>query len=82
MDYEVRTTAVLVVPKGEPIFAESAITARIDDDAAGEFLVLAQSDDRGDQSIRIDPEEWPLIVEAVGGLLKDIAAREVKSVDH
>jgi hypothetical protein len=65
MEYEVRTTAVIVVPKGEPIFAEGATTVMIDDEATGEFLVLTQSDDSGDQSIRIDPEEWPTLRDAI-----------------
>lgn len=65
MEYEVRTTAVIVVPKGEPIFSEAATTVRIDDEAAGEFLVLEQSDDDRTHTVKISPEEWPTLRDAI-----------------
>lgn len=66
MEFETRTTALTVAPKGEPIYAESAFTIRIDDEAGGEFLVVCQS--RGaapDTELRIDPEEWPPLRDAI-----------------
>lgn len=66
MEYEVRTTAVTVAPVGEPIYAESAFTVRIDDEAAGEFIVVCQSRDAApDTELRIDPEEWPTLRDAI-----------------
>lgn len=65
MEYEVRTTAVLVVPVGESIFSEGAITVRIDDEAAGEFLVLEQSTDAGLGKVSFDSEMWPVLRDAI-----------------
>lgn len=66
MEYEVRTTAMTVAPVGEPIFSVQATTVRIDDEAAGEFLVVSQSADSGpDNCIRISPEEWPTLRDAI-----------------
>lgn len=65
MEYEVRTTAVMVVPKGDSIFAEGAITVRIDDEAAGEFLVLGQEYDGHTHAVKIDSEEWPMLRDAI-----------------
>ena len=66
MEYEVRTTALVVAPVGEPIFSEGATTIRIDDEAAGEFLVVSQTTDTGpDNCIRISPDEWPMLRSAI-----------------
>lgn len=66
MEYEVRHIALVVAPVGEPIFSEQATTIRIDDEAAGEFLVVSQSSDTGpDNCIRIDPDEWPVLRDAI-----------------
>ncbi len=76
MEYETRIVSVLIVGKGGDIFDEGAMKVSIDDEGAGEFVVLEQNCSDGVRKLLIDPGEWPLIVEAVGGLLKDIARRE------
>lgn len=65
MEYEARVTAITVTGKGEPIYSESATTVRIDDEEAGEFLVISQSPDSGTKEIRINPEEWPTLRDAI-----------------
>lgn len=70
---EVRPTQWTITPKGEPIFDERAMTLKIEDEAAGEFLVLENCEDCGNgKGFRFDPEEWPtlraLIDEAVKGV--------------
>ena len=76
MEYELRVVSVLIVGKGGDIFDEGAMTASIEDEGGGEYVALSQNCSDGVRKLLIDPEEWPLIVEAVGGLLKDIARRE------
>lgn len=67
---EVRPTQWTVTPGGKPIFDEQAMTLKIEDEAAGEFLVLENCGD-GD-GFRFNPEDWPtlraLIDEAVKGV--------------
>lgn len=69
---EVRPTQWTVTPSGKPIFDERAMTLKIEDEAAGEFLILENCGD-GD-GFRFDAEDWPtlraLIDEAVKGVRK------------
>lgn len=68
--YETRTTQLTVAPAGEPLFSEMATEIRIEDEAAGEFVVVEQ---RGNNlgKIHINPEEWAQIAGAVDELLKN-----------
>lgn len=68
--YETRTIAVIVAPPRETIFSESATTVNIEDDAAGEFVVVSQNLD-GYDKIAITPEEWPAIRAAIDALVAD-----------
>lgn len=70
---EVRVTAIMVAPKGEPIFSCQATHIRIDDEAAGEFLVLHQEHDDAayDGKLCIDRYEWPVMKEAIEYMLKE-----------
>ena len=63
--YEVRTTQVTLTPKGEAIFSEHAVHVRIVDEAAGEFVEVAQEEGK----IRIDREEWPHLRDAIEGMV-------------
>ena len=63
--YEIRTVAVMVLQKGDEIFAETATEIKIVDEAAGEFLEVSQMPDGGKQTLRINPEEWPTLREAI-----------------
>jgi hypothetical protein len=64
-------TAVSVFPEGEnPVFSEQATHIRIEDEAAGPFLVISQPNDRA--WIRIsDNKELYAICEAAAALLRD-----------
>jgi hypothetical protein len=64
--YETRTTQVTLTPKGEAIFSERAVHIRIVDEAAGEFVEVAQDDGK----IRIDREEWPHLRDAINAMIK------------
>ena len=80
MTYKTRITRITVASLGEPLFSEQATSILIDDEAAGEFVVIEQSRDSTEGAARvcIDPDEWPHVAEAVERLLKEIKANEVK----
>jgi hypothetical protein len=65
MEYEQRTTQVIVVPEGEPIFSEMATIVTIVDEAAGEFVEVRQCGVGAEGTIRIGKEEWPAIQSAI-----------------
>lgn len=71
---EVRPTQWTITPKGEPIFDERAITLKIEDEAAGEFLILENCGDCGKETgFRFDADDWPTL-----RALIDEAVKEVK----
>ena len=68
-DYETRTTCLVVAPKGEPIFSETATHVQIVDEAGGEFVELKQSASPVLGKIQINPEEWPFLRSAIDQLI-------------
>lgn len=67
--YITRTTQLTVLPKDDATYSELATTITITDDAAGEFVVVAQdNDDYG--KIAINPEEWPNLRAAINRMIK------------
>jgi hypothetical protein len=65
MTYETRTTKVVIVPEGEPLFNQEATEIEIVDEAAGEFVEVRQCSDAYDGKIGITVEEWPTIRKAI-----------------
>lgn len=60
-------------PSDQPeIFGERATIISLDDEGAGEFLVIKQQADimNANQTLRIDPEEWEYLKKAVNELKK------------
>ena len=79
--YIVRTTRLTVLPQGEPMFDERATDVHIMDEAGGEFICLHQdSEDAAPGEIRIDPEEWPAIKQAVEAMLAQIVLHAPKPI--
>jgi hypothetical protein len=74
MEYESRVTQYTIVPKGQPIFSEFATEVLIEDEAAGEFIVIRQ----GTKDVKIDVIEWEHVKKAVDKLVEDIIYRQVK----
>ncbi|NCC29003.1 MAG: hypothetical protein EOM22_12895 [Gammaproteobacteria bacterium] len=69
MDYEARTTRIVVLPKGEELFCERATAIEIDGEGAGEYVKVSQTiTDRGD-AILIDVAEWPHIRAAIDRMI-------------
>ena len=81
MTYKTRSTRITVAPVGEPLFSEQATSISIDDEAAGEFVVIEQNrDDQEHGKVSIEPDEWPHVAAAVDRLLKEIKANEVNKL--
>jgi len=77
MIYEIRTTKVSVVPKGEPLFNQDATEIEIVDEAAGEFVEVRQCSDAYDGKIGITVEEWPTIRKAIDDMIDRCRCLEV-----
>ena len=67
MSYETRTVGFVVVPEGEAIFIERATRVSISDEGGGEFVSACQESGE----LRIDPDEWPAIRDAVDKAVKE-----------
>ena len=77
-DYQIRTTQLTVLRRCDRIFAESATTITVVDEAGGEFLEIKQDIDHDEKlgTIRLDGEEWPIIKRAVDTLFHDMEIAE------
>ena len=64
---DVRILEITVVKKGEPVFSLQNTMVKIEDHAAGEFIIVKQPCDDlvGTRSIEFDAEEWPTIRKAI-----------------
>ncbi len=72
-DYTVTTLSYVVRPMKSPIFSEAATVISIEDEAAGEFVVIDQSSTGEYGRIAInDRSEWIAICTAVEKLLKEV----------
>jgi hypothetical protein len=65
-----RTESILLTPPSEPIFSEATIRIKIDDEAAGEFLMFESLSNDG--KLRLDPDEWPAFKAGVEFMLSEI----------
>ena len=70
---DVRILEITVVAKGEPVFSLQNTMVRIDDHAAGEFIIVKQHcDEHNERTIAFDPEEWPTIRKAIDFMVTQI----------
>jgi hypothetical protein len=76
--YTSRITQMTIAPEGEPIYSEMATDICIEDEAAGEYIVLKQAT-RNDGTIAINPEEWDVIRATIDQLFAEIKAHESKT---
>ena len=71
-EYEIVTLSLIVKPKGQPIFCEQATIVEMTDEANGPFVVIRQIDDSTQKGeVRMDPEEWPFVKDAVETMLAE-----------
>lgn len=71
MNYETRITQITIVPEKEPLFSETATEISINDEAAGEFVVIKQSASTENGMIAITQEDWPAIRDAIDRMIKE-----------
>lgn len=72
-----RTTRMHILPRGEPIFSELAYTVEIEDDSGGEYIHLKDGSITGDKDgIKINPEDWPTVREAIDRMVDQIKEHE------
>jgi len=76
--YTSRITQMTIAPEGEPIFSEMATDICIEDEAAGEYIVLKQVT-RNDGAIAINPEEWDVIRATIDQMFAEMKAHESKT---
>lgn len=67
-----RITQVTVLPKGQPIFSEEALNISIEDQAAGEFVVLTSLCEDYGGKIAIDAFDWPIIRAAIDEMMETL----------
>jgi hypothetical protein len=66
-----------ILPEGEPTFSDMATDIRIEDEGAGEYLVITQPA-RNKPSIAIDTKEWVSIKKVIDQMMVDIKKHETK----
>ena len=71
MNYETRITQITIVPEKEPLFSESATTVSIEDEAAGEFVVIKQNASTANGTSAFSPKEWQIIRDAIDRMIKE-----------
>lgn len=72
MTHTARVTRMHVIPRGVPLYDERGFSVEIDDDAGGEFVVVNCHDDQCKAGqIRIDPEEWKAVRDAIDVMVKE-----------
>jgi hypothetical protein len=65
-----RYTQMTVGPENVPIFSERNFTITIDDDAAGEYIVLqSQQEALKAGEIKIDADEWDELKQAIDTMI-------------
>jgi len=70
---KIRTLTLAVLPEDKPIFDECCTIVTIDDEAAGEYVIVKQEPlGKDEQSIGIDPDEWPAIRDAIDSMFSEI----------
>ena len=61
-----QVTKISVRPEGEPLFSELNTDIEIDDESAGQFIVVSQARTDVEKCVvRIDREEWPILRDAI-----------------
>lgn len=79
--YQTRITRMTILPEGDPIFSEIPTHIEVEDEAAGEFLVIRQCNEttRPDSnSVSITPEEWPMVKAAVDQMMDSLLPIKTK----
>ena len=76
-DYEIRTTKMVVAPRGDQVYSEMATWVEVKDEARGEFVMLTQSGRTDTGQIAISPDEWPSIRVAIDRMIAQCRRQDV-----
>ena len=68
---EIRVTQLTVLPDDQATYSEMATTISIDDEAAGEFVIVEQNGRTDMGKIAIDPSEWPTMRDAIDRMIAE-----------
>ena len=68
LEREIRAVKWIVVPKGGMRHDDQAIEVEIDDEGAGEFVLVSSPDG---PSVAIDPAEWATLRQAIDHAIKE-----------
>ena len=74
MEYERKTTEIVVKPKDEQVFSINATTIRVADEGGGEFVTLTQETDDVERTIAVEKDDWPLIAAVVSEMMASLEA--------
>jgi hypothetical protein len=82
--YSTHTLALIVKPQAEPIFSEMATIIRIEDEAAGPYVVIEQTHRTEPGKVAVDESDWPHIRDAVDHMLSIVEniEEETKEADR
>lgn len=64
--FEARVTMIKVTPEGEDTFSDLATSVILEDEGAGEFVVIHQEDGE----VRFDPDEWLVLRKAINRIVR------------
>jgi len=76
-DYEIRTTKLVVAPRGDQVFSEMATWVEVKDEARGEFVMVTQSGRTDVGQIAIDVDEWPALRDAIDRMIAQCRGNHV-----
>ncbi len=71
LQYEQRIMTIAVMPVGQPTFSELTTNVSIDDECAGEFVIVEQSGRTDIGKIAICPDEWPTLRAAIDQMISE-----------
>jgi hypothetical protein len=75
--FEIRITSLIVAPESSAIFCEEATHISIEDEAAGEYVVVSQEGRcDGYGKIGIDPDSWPVLRDAIDRMVSECRLEE------
>jgi hypothetical protein len=77
--HKIRIMQLAILPRNQRIFSEQCTTIAIMDEGDGEFLELVQQSGSfgvKEQTIQINPEEWPRLKDAIEWMMVEIHDNE------
>ena len=70
MIFKIEILSMIVMPENGGIFDERATTITRVDESCGEFIEVSQHGRTDLGKIAIDPEEWPMLKQAINSMIE------------